>query len=124
MKIRNGFVSNSSSSSFTMIVSEDDHKRIMEAMDADAREYVRFFIAHGQIGEQKVIAIQHNSGERFCDTENYFGGFYVNMDSPDEPTKEERKQKYFFDYASGARDQYMSISKQLSIKRVEVDLDF
>ena len=65
MKVRHGFVSNSSSSSFTMILSIEDHNRILAQLDSKLHKYLDYVIGQTTIGNQQVIVFDQHEGEAF-----------------------------------------------------------
>lgn len=65
MKVRNGFVSNSSSSSFTMILSKADHDAIVATMPEDLRCMVPSFVGFVKLGDAELAVLQRNSGDAF-----------------------------------------------------------
>ena len=65
MKMRHGFVSNSSSSSFTLITTEEEHQKIVDAMTEEHQKFVPHLVGYATLGKQKIVVFQDNSGEMF-----------------------------------------------------------
>ena len=56
MKTRNGFVSNSSSSSFMCVVPKDQHDAILADMEDELADIIRKYAEEGKVGTQEVVA--------------------------------------------------------------------
>lgn len=104
MKIRNGFVSNSSSSSFIVIASLSNHKRVLEKLD----EY-----------EQRVVnAIMEKRSKKFLGREIIIGeesnsdGWYTIGDISIEPKFKDGANEE--DYRSEAWTKYVELLREKS----------
>lgn len=61
MKTRNGFVSNSSSSSFVCAVTKMDHEAILAEMEDNLAEVMRKYVEDGKIGDLEIVAFGNMS---------------------------------------------------------------
>lgn len=62
MKTRSGFVSNSSSSSFTTVLTKVDHEAILAEMDEKLADIMRKYVEEGKIGDLEVVGYGDMSG--------------------------------------------------------------
>ena len=64
MKIRSGFVSNSSSSSFILIVSDEDHIKALDILDGYGKKFIEKLMTHSNVGGMNVrVASFYESDE-------------------------------------------------------------
>jgi hypothetical protein len=61
MKIRNCFVSNSSSSSFVLLTTEENHKKILEQFTMEEQEVINSYMSLRNIGTIKLMIFQQLS---------------------------------------------------------------
>jgi hypothetical protein len=76
MKIRNGFVSNSSSSSFFCVLSKKDHDKIMSGLTEAQRKAIDKYVENGVIGEIEVVGYGYFHDRD--DNSAYSGELYFN----------------------------------------------
>jgi len=65
MKTRHGFVSNSSSSSFVLVATREDHDQAIKTLDKKAAEVINASVAFKKIGDQEIALLfhtDHNEG--------------------------------------------------------------
>ena len=91
MKIRNGFVSNSSSSSFCIMVTKKGYEEALKDCDSDAQKLIKHWAKKGKIGSEDVVY--------FFDMTN--NGGYSTMTSPEYDEGLEKFQKYIDDKMDG-----------------------
>ncbi len=72
MKTRNGFVSNSSSSSFVCVLTKDDHNKILSKLSAEHQALMEKTCEDGAIGPLAVVGFG-NMSDRGGET-SYSGG--------------------------------------------------
>ena len=81
MKIRNGFVSNSSSSSFVMLMSKDVYDGLLEDLNPLEQAIVDHFSSNTRFLETDCIVYQHTSG-------NYSNFEYISQEECIQKAKE------------------------------------
>ena len=73
MKTRNGFVSNSSTSSFIVVTTKADHEQALKKLSPEAAEVVSSSVAHKRTGEEDLVFLfrtEHNGGISISDWDN------------------------------------------------------
>jgi hypothetical protein len=59
MKTRNGFVSNSSSSSFFCVVPKTIHDKVMDKLSKKQKSIMEKYLDHGKVGDIDVVGYGH-----------------------------------------------------------------
>ena len=115
MKIRNGFVSNSSSSSFFCVLSKKDHDKIMSELTKKQQKIINKYIENEKIGDMDVVGYGYASDRNGGSL--YSGDIYFNeyQEEGDEIQYED------FDDATVA---YEKSIKDAKIKTFKLDFDF
>ena len=74
MKTRNGFVSNSSSTSFTLMTTEAEHQKILAQLDANLAKAADKLVARKNIGGVDLVMMGVEYGDVQCiSTETWDG---------------------------------------------------
>lgn len=71
MKTRNGFVSNSSSSSFIIIIGKETADKIIETLDPFVKETVEWLKEEHTLDGKKLYIFEGFSGEAGCTFDNF-----------------------------------------------------
>jgi len=112
MKIRTGFVSNSSSSSFVLIVREEDHIKALDALDDYGKKFIEELMKRWNVGGMNVRTAFCYDGEAHHD----FQFIKVNKDEKEKDWDLlDKKKEIYDDYVtalkrSGAKifDEFLS----------------
>ncbi len=80
MKTRNGFVSNSSSTSFTLLTTEEEHAKILARLDAVFAEAADKLVARKRIGGVDFVLM----GVEYGDVEEIFSANWQGLDQKPE----------------------------------------
>jgi len=65
MKIRNGFVSNSSSSSFIVLLSQNGLEAVNSGLDEDQKTFFKYLLKEIDFDDKKAFIFEKNDGEHF-----------------------------------------------------------
>lgn len=125
MKVRTGFVSNSSSSSFVCVTSKSDHEKIMADISAKQAELIKLVIEEGQIGDMEVVYTGHMmtpGGDGTYVGIGYNNDFdipegYSRYDDGNDDTEE------FWEALWEAEHEYSKKKKELGVKDLSVEFD-
>ncbi len=89
MKMRSGFVSNSSSSSFVCVLAKADHEKVIAQLSATSSDIIQKYVQEGQIGDLEVVAYGSLSVHDFTQFSGDIGwSGDMNVDSEDFATAE------------------------------------
>jgi len=96
MKIRSGFVSNSSSSSFVLVVAEDDHIKALESLDSYGKKFIEKLMMRWNIGGMNVRTA-------FCYNGDHHDFQYIEIDDgekEDDWDLLDKKKNIYDDYVT------------------------
>jgi len=109
MKIRNGFVSNSSSSSFVLVSTKESYDKAIKKLNKEAAETIKNAVSFDKIGTQEVAVIAYHQ----CDGEYYAYGvdnkdasFPSKHKSPEFPKCEDDDMYEYSEKISGILSDY------------------
>jgi len=118
MKIRNGFVSNSSSSSFVIVVPNEIHEKVLAEMNDEVASAIINSFANNKFKEDKGMIV-------FFDYSDDCGSsLWDDFNIPEELEKYDGKKSNYLDTPSDAFYDYYNIIKKYSNEVLILSSDF